>query len=234
MTYFEIISELLLYGLTAICFYLPYKNNSKITAWTVSIVLGLLISWTIIADLDFLVIFIWPIILIFQTIFLSFWIFQSRGRRKIGVIVSSFITFSFLLLVMQPWISDLTFNSNDAKEIMQYHGFELTDDIDLIKNESGGFRDYYHTFTIKISQADHNRITKEIRRSKDFYRYETLELIGKLPTVDWKTNDTMNYETKAHYVREYYSDKKMKDGTFHFRFYLSKNTNELEYIGSNE
>ncbi|MDX9799054.1 MAG: hypothetical protein RBT05_09375 [Bacteroidales bacterium] len=233
MNSFMIISSLILFGLTILCFVLPYKSGQKMTAWIISLIFALLITLTLVGDLDFLVIFIWPLILGTQIIFIVYWAFRLFGRKKVGTIVTLVIAGLFLLIAMQPWISDLMFNKKDAKEILSYHGFELKNDFKILKNESGGFRDYYHSFTLEISDSDYRDIAKKIR-SADNYQGLITDLTKQLPRADYKSYDTVNYETNYHIEREYFSQKKMDDGTFHFHFQLSKNNKELNYIGSNE
>jgi len=106
------------------------------------------------------VILIWPLILGTQIIFIVYWAFRLFGRKKVGTIVTLVIAGLFLLIAMQPWISDWMFNKKDAKEILSYHGFELKNDFKILKNESGGFRDYYHSFTLEISDSDYRDIAK--------------------------------------------------------------------------
>jgi len=98
------------------------------TAWVISLIFALLITLTLVGDLDFLVILIWPLILGTQIIFIVYWAFRLFGRKKVGTIVTLVIAGLFLLIAMQPWISDWMFNKKDAKEILSYHGFELKND----------------------------------------------------------------------------------------------------------
>ena len=228
-----IISSLVLYGLTGLCFLLPYKSGQKTIGWTVSLILALLITLTLVGDLDFLVIFIWPLILGIQIIFIFYWAFRLYGRKKIGTISALIISGFFLLIIMQPWISDWTFNKRDAQKILTYHGFNLNDNFKIIRNESGGFRDYYHSFTIEISDSDYQTIAKTIRNSNNYQGLIT-DLTKQLPMAGYRTFDTVNYETNYHIEREYFSQQKMDDGTFHFHFQLSKTKDELSYIGSDE
>lgn len=230
---FIIISSLVLYGLTILCFVLPYKSGQKITAFSVSSILGILITIGIIGNLDFLVVFIWLAVLLFQIVFLSYWGFRFYGKKKAGTIISLIIFGIFFLAIMQPWISDWTFNKRDARKIMSYHNFELKDDFEIIRNESGGLRDYYHSFTLKVSHSDYQNIAKEIRNSENYQGLIT-DLTKQLPRANYKTKDTVNFETNYHIEREYYSEQKMNDGTFHFHFQLSKSKNEFSYIGSDE
>ena len=233
MNAFTIISGLILLGLTGLCFLLPYKSGQKTIGWIVSLILGVLITWTLIGNLEFLIIFIWPIILSIQIIFITYWSFRLYGRKKIGTISAIIIAGIFLLIVMQPWISDWTFSKRDAQEILSHHDFQLNDDFEILRNESGGFSDYYHSFTLKISDSDYQKIANDIRSSKNFSGLRT-DLTKQTPSADYKSADGVNFETNYHIEREYFSKQKMNDGTFHFRFQLSKTDKELSYIGSNE
>lgn len=233
MNSFMIISSLVLFGLTGLCFFLPYKSGQKMTGWIFSLVIGLLITLTLVGDLSFVLIFIWPLILCIQILFIVYWTFRLYGRKKTGSILTIVVAGIFTLIVLQPWISDWTFNKRSAQNILSYHGFMLTDDFEILKNESGGFRDYYHSFTIEISDFDYQTIAKKIRSSENYQGIIT-DLTKQLPMAGYKAYDTVNYETNYHVEREYYSKQKMDDGTFHFHFQLSKKKNELSYIGSDE
>ncbi len=233
MTPFTIIVSLVLLSLTGLCLWLPLKNGYKKLGLFVSLLLGLIIIWTLIGELDFLVIFIYPIIFALQIIFLTYWILRNFGKQKIGIVSATILTVMFLLLGMQPWIVDWTFNEKDAREILSWQDIELKDDFEVIDNESGGFRDYAQSFTLKISQSDFDRIAKDIRSSKNF-RWINTDSINQFPSADYKSKDTVNYETENLIKREYYLDEKKEDGTFHFYLQLSKKERELNYFGINE
>lgn len=70
------------------------------------------------------------------------------NTAKYLTIVYSFIVIaSGLFLVFE----DLFFSKNDAKKLIEEQGILLTDQFDLVKNESmSGIGDYYHTFTLRI------------------------------------------------------------------------------------
>lgn len=232
MNAFTIICILILYSLTILCFFLPFRNEKKQTAYIVSIILGLLISFTIIWELDFLVIFIWPLILMFQIIFIFYWIFRIYNRRKTGQIIALVLSISSLLLIMEPWISDWTFNKKDVRKILISHNLELKDDFKILKNEARGFRDYYETFTLKLSDNDFNRISNKIKTSKNYKGF--FKDYSNLPSLDYKTYDTLDFETGNHFEREYCTSEKLENGTYHFTFQLDKQRKELSYIGSDE
>jgi hypothetical protein len=232
MNSFTIISSLVLYGFTLLCMLLPYKSGYKATGNLVGLVLGTLITLTLIGNLEYLVIFIWPLIVIFQIVFITYWTFGIFGRKKRGKIAVIILTFFFILILMQPWISDWTFSKKDVRKILSFHTIKIKDDFKILKNESGGFRDFYETFTLKISDADFNRISKEIKTSKNYKGY--FSDFSNLPSADFKNNDTLDFETENHFEREYFSSKKMENGTYHFTIQLDKKDKELNYIGSDE
>jgi len=233
MTLFTIIFSSILILLTLLCFYLPYKNDRKNIGLFVSVILGIIITWTLIGKLDFLIIFIWPIILAFQIIFITYWSFRLFGKKKLGIIISSILTIGVVLFVMEPWITDWTFSKEDTRKMLSWHNIELKKDFKILKNESGGFTDYVHSFTLKISESDFNKISNEIRNSQSFKRVFT-DFQKDFPTADYNSYDTINYENERYLKREYYTKEKKEDGTYHFVIQLSKKKKELYYFGINE
>jgi hypothetical protein len=124
------------------------------------------------------------------------------------------------------------FNKKDAKKILLFHGIELKDDFKILKNESGGFRDFYETFTLKISDNDFNNISRKITTSKNYKGLFTD--YTKSPSADYQNYDTLDFEAPDQFEREYFSKQKMNNGTYHFRFQLDKQSKELTYTGSDE
>lgn len=220
---------IVLYGPALLCFYIPFICGQIETGKIVGIILGGIITLTIVA-IDFFVFFI-PIILLFEIIFITYWILRKFGKAKAGKWIALFLTFFFLLFIMQPWISDWTFSKKDVKKVLSYHNIKMNDDFKILINESGGIRDYYETFTIKMSDADYNTLSDKIKTSKDFKRFTDYL---KVPSPEYGNYDTVNYETKYLLNREYFSTKTLNNSTFHFIFQLDKQKKELNYIGSNE
>lgn len=232
MNTFTITLSLILYGLTFLCFFIPFKKGQRQTGYITAGTLAFIITLTLIGNLDFLVIFIWPVIIIFQIIFISYWSFTAFNKKKTGLITSTILTVGIFFLIMQPWISDWTFSKKDATKILTFHNIELKEDFKILKNEAGGFRDYYETFTLKLSDNDFNRIAQTIKISKNYKGHFTD--YTDLPSADYKTSDTVDFETNNHFEREYWTNNKMENGTYHFRFQLDKKNKELSYIGSDE
>ncbi len=232
MTAFTLISCLILYALTFLCFFIPFKSGQKLTGQLTSIILGILITLTIILDLDFITIFIFLLILIFQITFLTYWAFRFFGKRKAAKISTALLAFTFLLFLFSPWISDWIYSKKDVRKVLSFHEIEVNDNFDIVKNESGGFRDFYETFTIKISESDFKLITNKIKNSKNYKGFYTD--YNSQPSPDFKIYDTVDFETPNYFQREYFSAIKMKNGTFHFLIQFDKKSKELSYVGSNE
>jgi hypothetical protein len=192
---FTIIFCLVLYGLTFLCFFIPFNNGQKLTGTITGIILGVVVTSTLAGTLDLAVIFIWPLILIFQIIFLTYWIFRVFQRRKTGQLIATVLTVPVLLLVMQPWISDWTFNKRDVRKILASHNLALRDEFKILENESFGFRDYYETFTVKLSDNDFNRIAQTIKTSKNYKGFFTG--YSNIPSADHKTFDTIDLKLKS-------------------------------------
>jgi len=232
MTNFNLIASSIIISLTILCFWLPYKGGKKITGILTSFILGMLLLWTFLARLEFLVIFIWPTIIAFQLIFLSYWIFNLFNRKKTGIVISSTLAFIFVLIALSPWINDWIFNKNEVKKMLSWHKIELKDDFIIIENESGGLMDYAHSFTLKISESDFENISSSIRNS-----IKNKEILTKLKRINgtrYNYKDTINYENELYLEREYYTKEIKEDGTFHFVIQLSKKKKELNYYGANE
>gem|GEM_PF-894081 len=232
MNAFTITLSLILYGLSFICFFIPFKKGKHQTGYIAGGTLAFITTLTLIGNLDFLAIFIWPVIIMFQIIFISYWTFTAFNKRKTGLVISTILTIGFLLFIIQPWISDWTYSKKDATKILSFHNIELKDDFKILKNEAGGVRDYYEKFTLKLSDNDFNRISQTIKTSNNYKGH--FADFTNLPLADYKTNDTIDFETDNHFEREYWTNKKMENGTFHFRFQLDKKDKVLSYIGSHD
>ena len=168
----------------------------------------------------------------FQIVFIVYWSLKVFNKKKLGKIIAAVLTIAFFLVIMQPWISDWMFDKDDVIKILSFHKFELKDDFKIVENEAGGFRDYYQTFTLKLSNNDFNQISKKIRTSKNYKGYFNNDL--NVLFTDHKLNDTIDFETENSYEREYWSSRSMENSTFHFTFQLDKKSKELSYIGSDE
>lgn len=232
MNSFVIISYLVLYALTFLCFYIPISCGNKETGKLVGLILGVLITLLLIANADFPFIFILPLIFVFQIIFLIYWTLRKLGKQRTGKVLVYVLTTAFILLLMTPWIEDLTYSKKDVRTVLSFHNIDLKDNFKILKNESGGFRDFYETFTIKLSENDFNRISNMIKNSPHYKGY--FKDYSNTPALHYDGNETIDFETENFVEREYITDDKMNNGTYHFRFQLDKKDKELSYIGSDE
>jgi hypothetical protein len=232
MNSFVLISYLVLYALTFFCFYVPISCGNKETGKLVGLILGVLITLLLIANADFPFIFILPLIFVFQIIFLIYWSLRKLGKQRTGKVLVYVLTTAFILLLMSPWIEDWTYSKKDVRKVLSFHNIDLKDNFKILKNESGGFRDFYETFTIKLSDNDFNRISNMIKTSPHYKGY--FKDYSNTPELHYDGNETIDFETDDFVEREYITDDKMNNGTYHFHFQLDKKDKELSYIGSDE
>ena len=95
-------------------------------------------------------------------IYLSYWIPKKMGKRKLGIILSIFLSIGLLVLVSSFFFEDDLYSKSDAEKSLAKRKIELKDDFKILKNESGGLRDYYHKFELEISKSDKNRLIDKI------------------------------------------------------------------------
>ena len=64
---------------------------------------------------------------------------------------------------------DQLFTENNAKRLIEEQGMELIDEFELVNNKSmSAIGDYYHTFTLEISERDKNNAVNKIKNSDNF------------------------------------------------------------------
>jgi len=108
------------------------------------------------------------ILLFFGIPYLLFYIFKRFGRKKLGKIIglSVFLIFSFFTTYVV--FEDYFFFNYSATKELELVEVILTDDFTILKNESGGFTDYYHIFELEISENDVRRlIGNRVSESED-------------------------------------------------------------------
>jgi hypothetical protein len=129
---------------------------------------------------------------------------------------------------------DQLFTKNNAKEFVEEQDIKLTEDFELLKNESmSAIGDYYHTFTLKISERDKQNAITKIKSSDNFKTGNgSVETIMYQPATDryFGKKVVQNYETQNSYVREYFkpSGREGYAPTFR-RITISKTKNELTF-----
>lgn len=143
------------------------------------------------------------------------------------------IIFGFLVLIMVLWtvFEDQLFTKGNAKELVEEQQILLQDKFELKENKSmSAIGDYYHTFTLKISERDKQNAIAKIKSSDNFKTGNT-SIDQTLYLSDnryFGTKVTQNYETENSYVREYFEPSGREGYAPIFRrISISKTKNEL-------
>jgi len=166
--------------------------------------------------------------------FLFYFVPKRLGYPKTAKYLT--ITYGLIVLAIGLFIAfeDQLFTKNNAKELVEEQGFKLTDQFDLVKNKSmSAIGDYYHTFTLKISDIDKKNAILKIKSADNFKSdngsVESL-LYQQAPDRYFGKKVTQNYETEQSYIREYFepSGREGYAPTFR-RISISKTENELTF-----
>ncbi len=159
----------------------------------------------------------------------------NKRAKYLTILFGSVILAIALFLIFE----DQLFTGYEAKKLVEEQNIQLHDEYMLLDNSSssamGG--DYFHTFTLSISENDKNEAIKAIRSSKDF----TTDLKSINGTL-YLTKDrylgptiTQNYETENAYVREYFKPSGTEGYAPTFRrISISKSENKLTFEDLNE
>ena len=151
------------------------------------------------------------------------------------------IAYGLFVLTIGLYIAfeDQLFTKNNAKDLVEEQDIKLTDDFELLNNESmSAIGDYYHTFTLKISERDKQNAIAKIKSAENFKSDNgSIETLMYQPAPDryFGKKDVQNYETKNSFVREYFepSGREGYAPTFR-RISISKTESELTFEDINE
>lgn len=144
------------------------------------------------------------------------------------------IIYGLFVLTIGLYITfeDQLFTRNNARELVEEQDIKLSNDFELFKNESmSAIGDYYHTFTLKISERDKQNAITKIKNADNFIAnnasIESL-LYQTEPDRYFGKKIIQNYETENSFVREYFepSGRQGYAPTFR-RISISKSKNEL-------
>jgi len=151
---------------------------------------------------------------------------------------AKYLTIGYGLIVLTIGVfiafEDQLFTKNNAKKLVEEQDIKLKDEFELLKNESmSAIGDYYHTFTLKISERDKREAITKIKSSDDLkVNNGSIETLMNQATPDryFGKKHTHNYETEHSFVREYFepSGREGYAPTFR-RISISKTDNELTF-----
>jgi hypothetical protein len=164
---------------------------------------------------------------------LFYFIPKKLGYPKTGKYLT--IIFGLLLVTIVLWtvFEDQLFTNDNAKELVEEQQILLTDRFELMENKSmSAIGDYYHTFTLKISERDKRNAVLKIK-SSDNFKTDNSSIDQTLYLSDQRyfgQKVTQNYETENAFVREYFQPSGQKGYAPTFRrISISKIKNELTF-----
>ena len=140
-------------------------------------------------------------------VFLCYWVVPKKlGSPKTGKILAWLAGFALLCSFGTVIFEDQLFTKANAKNLLLEQKIVLNDPFEIIENKSmSGIGDYYHTFTLKISNKDRLRLIKEIAASEGFKKVNKIQKDFTQQTDRYTGNRiTQNYETEAQFIREYF------------------------------
>jgi len=169
--------------------------------------------------------------------FLLYFIPKKLGYQKTGIILSSLFGLFLTAITLSSIFEDELFTQNEAKRLIEEQEIILEDKFEIENNESmWAIGDYYHTFTLKISERDKIRAINKIKNAPRFKK-------NGEPIIDYLygTQDryngakqTQNYEIPNYYVREYYEPNGEGYAPTFRRILINKDENKLKFEDINE
>ena len=139
---------------------------------------------------------------------LLYFIPKKLGRPKLGKYLSLGFGIITIIFILTDIFEDHLFTKNAARKLVEEQEILLNDKFDLAHNKSAFFiSDYYHTFTLIISEKDKHNAIEEIKNSAEFI--EMGEPIKNLLYENSRNRyfgmkQIQNYETENTFVREYF------------------------------
>ena len=163
-------------------------------------------------------------------IILLYWLPKKFGYKKLGKYLASIAGLFFGLLMIYILFEDSFFFKKDAKKLLKEQNIYLEDDFEIMENKSmTAPGDYYHTFTLKISQRDKDLIIEQIKNDKSFKGIKDDKAdISRIADRYFGEKIIQNYEDETQFVREYFkpSGKKNYSPTYR-KIEINKADNKL-------
>jgi len=152
----------------------------------------------------YLIAFLIVLAIVIGIIWLSFWLPKKLGYPRFGRYFSIIVGILISLYILSEIFEDKLFSKNNATEFLTEQNIKLTDDFEIKDNKSmSSIGDYYHTFTLKISEKDKIKIIDEIKNSINFnLDKETETYFDNRKDYYEGPKRIKNYETEKQFVRE--------------------------------
>ena len=137
---------------------------------------------------------------------LLYFVPKKLGYPKTGKYLARIFGVVVGVLALMTIFEDEIFTKNDARKLVAEQEIVLADDFELESNKSmWAPGDYYHTFTLLISEQDKLNAIEKIKKSSNFKKNKqpTDGLLFDLPDRYNGPRQTQNYETETTFIREY-------------------------------
>ena len=171
------------------------------------------------------------LLLIIGIIYLSYLLPKKFGKKKLGIIISRILILATVLAILAFVFEDSLFFKSDVKKYLSEQKVELKDEFKIQNNESGGLKDYYHKFELKISDSDKQRIINQIKSSDNYLDEINNEFYLPELAINRYEGDTLyaNYQTDWEYKKAiFYPNGKGNTPTYR-EISISKEKNELTF-----
>ncbi len=219
----------------ALSFWLPYRQGKKHIAFSISILLTLILG-AILIPLEGMVFYIllFPIVL-FALIFIIYWAFVNFGFRKAGKITTIVFAVVASLPLLHYAFEDYFFFKSDAKEFLKDNNIVLLDKFSIRSNKITGQRDLNQKFELEISNADRTRIIEQIRKSRYFSDSVDKDYLMQKEMGSGLTKRVYkDYEQAAYVCRQSYEKLKQGYKADHDIITVEKTTSILTFERINE
>ena len=168
--------------------------------------------------------------------YLIYRLIKRKFKVKYANIFAIIYSLLFFLFILYQIYEDELFTKNEATELVEDLGFKLNDDFEIIENKSNeGMESMTHTFILKISNNDRNRLINEIKTSKN-YMPDSIFSTDKIVYPDHYKGKKIvwNYEDESWYIRHYYQPNGEGYAPTDRSISISKTSNELRFEDVNE
>lgn len=155
------------------------------------------------------------------------------GYPKTAKYLTTIYGLTVLAIALFIVLEDQLFTKSDAKKLIEEQNIQLRDGFVLLDNSSSSaIGDYYHTFTLEMSENDKQEAIRTISSSNGFKTNTKLtdRLLYLRGDRYFGPKIIQNYETENSYVREYFqpSGKQGYAPTFR-RISIDKTENKLKF-----
>ena len=165
---------------------------------------------------------------------LLYFVPKKLGYPKLGKYLALGFGIILIVFILAEVFRDQLFTKNAAKKLVEEQEILLNDNFELTNNKSMfAIGDYYHTFTLLISDNDKKNAIEKIKNSVDFKKpNEPVQYLlhENFNNRYFGVKQIQNYETENSFVSEYFepSGKEGYAPTFR-RIIIYKDENKLVF-----